>query len=352
MGEKAGWVVGELLIMWLPWQPHQAIPRPQQLSGEAAAAGQGREQTCEQPQLHGGTLTGSNSSSGGTGSRAGPDVPTGLLLAPELLSWTCSLRAGSKGSVGDSPVPICSLRCDVWGYSRDEDVLCAGEHGLEEVAPTLSPYLGATSSHVSHKHFSILLFLPLRWCRFSRGKFSRPSSSGSGLCICVQPQQEMSDCKGGQAWVELGRCSHSCSQFPHPSVVSSGHRKSPKQPFPLWHGWAARKDPSTSPPGKSAAASSQLTTPSPSAQGPGEGTANTEKGVKSKPLQQLCQTPNPVLGEPIWNTSPHLRETPAAQGHSGLMKAASNGLSTSQIFIAKQVRQQGRQVSKTLKGES
>lgn len=214
MGEKPGWVVGELLIMWLPWQPHQAIPKPQQLSGEAAAAGQGREQTCEQPQLQGGTLTGSNSSSGGTGSRAGPDVPTGLLQAPELLSGTCSLCAGSKGSVGDSPVPVCSLRCDVWGYSRDEDVLCAGEHGLEEVAPTLSPYLGATSSHMSHKHFSILLFLPHRWCRFSRGKFSRPSSSGSGLCICVQPQQ-MSDCKEDQAWVVLGRCSHSCSQFPH-----------------------------------------------------------------------------------------------------------------------------------------
>lgn len=37
--------------------------------------------------------------------------------------------------------------------------------------------------------------------------------------------------KGGQVWVVLGRCPHSCSQFPPSPVASSGQRKSHEQLF-------------------------------------------------------------------------------------------------------------------------
>lgn len=120
------------------------FPKNQQLSGEAAEAEQGRDQTTTTERL-----IGNSSSSQGhgelpwrQGSTAEPDVATRLLQAPEL-------RAGPAHSMQAPRAPFVTVptRFAPGGvmcvrYSRDEDVPCAGEHRLvplqalvEKVAP-------------------------------------------------------------------------------------------------------------------------------------------------------------------------------------------------------------------------
>lgn len=92
------------------------FPKNQQLSGEAAEAGQGREQTCERPQVQRETLIGNNSSShgarraslAGSGARPSQMFPHGCSRHRSSRAGRAQADAGSKGSACGSPDPVCS----------------------------------------------------------------------------------------------------------------------------------------------------------------------------------------------------------------------------------------------------
>lgn len=157
LGEKPGWVIGKFLLIWLlvaalPGNPPKFNSCQGRLQEQSRVGSKPvnnhstrRNTNWEQQQLPGGT----ESFPGRQQSTAEPDVPT-LLQAPELQGWTCSSMQAPRALLVTVPTPCASWCVLCGGYSRDEDVLCAGGHELgphqaleEKVAPrwsSPSPY--------------------------------------------------------------------------------------------------------------------------------------------------------------------------------------------------------------------